>query len=304
MILGPGDDAGVYCLNDSDALVQTVDIITPVVDDPYTFGAISAVNSMSDIYAMGGRPISALAIAGFSSCDYEPWVLKEILHGAVDKLTEAGASLIGGHSIEDKELKFWLSVTGLIQKKYILKQTGAKSGDVLILTKPLGFGILTTALKGQILSEEDISDAVKWMQTLNSTVSKIAVEVGAHAVTDITGFGLTGHALNMIRDSHIDFIIHKNRLPVLSQVRDMVNRGMVPQGAYNNFEYVKPSVDFPESFSEEDALILCDPQTSGGLLIAIPEGSLDRFQKLAKEKGVSFWIIGKVVEGNSRIKVV
>lgn len=269
------------------------------MDDPFTFGAISATNSLSDIYAMGGRPLIAMAILGFPSCDYEPEVIKEILHGAVSKLREAGVVLIGGHSIEDQELKFGLSVTGVIKKKNILRTEGAISGDILILTKPIGIGILTTALKGRKLSDDELEDAIRLMLTLNDKASKAALKAKAHAMTDITGFGLLGHSYNMVKDSAIDFNLSFDSIPILPRVKEMIDSGMVPEGAYNNLKYLKGKVLFPEGFSEENQLVLSDPQTSGGLLISITEKSLKIFEK----ESISFSVIGKVEKGKGIIRV-
>jgi selenide,water dikinase len=299
VIVGPGDDAGVYSLNANTTLVETVDVITPVVDDPFTFGAISATNSLSDIYAMGGSPITALAILGFPSCDYDPEVIKEILHGAVSKLREAGVSLMGGHSIEDQELKFGLSVTGVIKKDRILRIQGAMPGDILVLTKPIGIGILTTALKGGRLREDEIKDVITLMLTLNDRASKAAINANAHAVTDITGFGLLGHAYNMVKNPKIDFYFSFNSIPILPRVTEMVDKGMVPEGAYNNLKSLKGNVLFPDRFSEENQLILSDPQTSGGLLMAIPEESLGIFE----EGSIPFYVIGKVEKGKGKIRI-
>ena len=299
MIVGPGDDAGVYSLDDDTALVETVDVITPVVDDPFTFGAISATNSLSDIYAMGGRPLTAMAILGFPSCDYGPEVIKEILNGAVNKLREAGVSLMGGHSIEDQELKFGLSVTGVIKKERILRIQGAIPGDILILTKPLGIGILTTALKGRKLEDNELKKVIELMLTLNDRASKSALDANTHAMTDITGFGLLGHAYNIVKDSDIDFHLSFDSIPILPRVMDMVDSGMVPEGAYNNLKFLKEKVSFPDRFSEENQLILFDPQTSGGLLIAMPQESLRIFEK----ESISSSVIGKVEKGKGRIRV-
>ncbi|MEK6690687.1 MAG: selenide, water dikinase SelD [Nitrospirota bacterium] len=299
VIVGPGDDAGVYSLDDDTALVETVDVITPVVDDPFTFGAISATNSLSDIYAMGGRPLTAMAILGFPSCDYGPEVIKEILNGAVNKLREAGVSLMGGHSIEDQELKFGLSVTGVIKKERILRIQGAIPGDILILTKPLGIGILTTALKGRKLEDNELKKVIELMLTLNDRASKSALDANTHAMTDITGFGLLGHAYNMVKDSDIDFHLSFDSIPILPRVMDMVDSGMVPEGAYNNLKFLKEKVSFPDRFSEENQLILFDPQTSGGLLIAMPQESLRIFEK----ESISSSVIGKVEKGKGRIRV-
>jgi selenide,water dikinase len=298
VLVGPGDDAGIYLIGDT-AVVETVDLITPVVNDPFTFGAISANNSLSDVYAMGGRPVSALAIAGFSSCDYEPIVLKEILRGAVDSLKRAGAFLIGGHSFEDSELKFGLSVTGVADKNRILKVSGAKEGDAIIITKPIGIGIMSTALKGGRISDDAMKQAVEWMLTLNDRASELALKAGAAACTDVTGFGLLGHAHNMVRGSDTDFVIYKDKVPVMDNVRGLIDAGMVPEGAYNNLRFVEAKTDFSYDMREEDRLLLSDPQTSGGLLITVKEEGIRIFE----DSGIFFSVIGRVVKGSGRIIV-
>ncbi|HWR90693.1 MAG TPA: selenide, water dikinase SelD [Dissulfurispiraceae bacterium] len=299
ILVGPGDDAGV-CLIGQTAIVETVDIITPVVNDPFTFGAISANNSISDVYAMGGRPVSALAIAGFSSCTYGPEVLKEILRGAVETLRRAGAFLIGGHSFEDEELKFGLSVTGAIDRDRILRVTGAGAGDAIVLTKPIGVGVLTTALKGGKMDDGDMGTVISWMTTLNDEASRIALQAGATACTDVTGFGLLGHALSMVRKTSVDFVLDHSILPVLDRVKDMIERGMVPEGAYNNLRFLEGKVDFSSEIGEEERLLMADPQTSGGLLVTLPPGGV----RLFREAGLFHVVVGKVVSGSGRIRVV
>lgn len=298
VLVGPGDDAGIHLI-DGTAIVETVDVITPVVNDPFTFGAISANNSLSDVYAMGGRPVSALAIAGFSSCDYEHVVFKEILRGAVHSLKRAGAILIGGHSFEDAELKFGLSVTGIVNKDKILKVSGAEEGDVIVITKPIGIGILATSLKGGKLTDDDMKTAIDWMLTLNDKASELALKADATACTDITGFGLLGHACNMVKGSDIDFEIKIDSVPVLEHVREMINAGMVPEGAYNNLRFLDGKVEFSSNIAEEDRLLLADPQTSGGLLITMKEENI----KVFEESGIFFSVIGRVIKGSGRIIV-
>ena len=298
VLIGPGDDAGITLIGDT-AVVETVDVITPVVNDPFTFGAISANNSISDVYAMGGRPITALAIAGFSSCDYETAVLNEILRGALHTLGRAGARLIGGHSFDDPELKFGLSVTGIVDRNKILKVSGAAEGDVIILTKPLGVGILTTALKGGKLTDEAMGQAIEWMLTLNDKASFIASSLGATACTDITGFGLLGHAYNMVRNAAVDFVIENSRIPVLELVMEMMDKYMVPEGAYKNLQYTEDKVVFSSGVSDESKLLLSDPQTSGGLLFTLGE---DRIKAL-KGSSLFFSVIGRVEKGSGSIIV-
>lgn len=298
IIVGPGDDAGVYLLN-GNALVETVDIITPVVNDPFTFGAVSAVNSLSDVYAMGGKPLTALALAGFPSCDYEPFVFKEILRGALHTLKRSGTALMGGHTFDDAELKFGLSVTGIVEKDKILRVSGAEMGNVIILTKPIGIGILTTALKGGKLSDDELAPAVDWMLTLNDKASYLALEAGATACTDVTGFGLLGHANNMIKGSDTDFILEMAKIPVLEHAARMIDAGMTPEGAYHNRRFLDGKVEFAQAISEEDLLLLCDPQTSGGLLIALGEDMLNLFA----DSSVFYSVIGRVTKGSGRIIV-
>lgn len=299
VIVGPGDDAGVYLLDDKHALVETVDIITPVVNDPFTFGSISAANSLSDVYAMGGKPLTALAIIGFSSCDYEAALIGEILKGAVKVLDSVDVKLMGGHSFEDNELKFGLSVTGIVNKERILRVHGGMPGDVIVITKPIGIGVITTALKGRKVKDEEAEDAVGLMLTLNDRASEAALNARATSATDVTGFGLLGHAYNMARSSSIDLVVDSRSVPVLERVRDFISSGIVPEGAYNNIKFLEGKVEFSNSVSEDERLLLSDPQTSGGLLVTIPEANLEDFAA----KGVPYWVIGGVEKGSGRLRI-
>lgn len=299
VIVGPGDDAGVYLLDDKHALVETVDIITPVVNDPFTFGSISAANSLSDVYAMGGKPLTALAIIGFSSCDYEAALIGEILKGAVKVLDSVDVKLMGGHSFEDNELKFGLSVTGIVNKERILRVHGGMPGDVIVITKPIGIGVITTALKGRKVKDEEAEDAVGLMLTLNDRASEAALNARATSATDVTGFGLLGHAYNMARSSSIDLVVDSRSVPVLEHVRDFILSGIVPEGAYNNVKFLEGKVEFSNSVSEDERLLLSDPQTSGGLLVTIPEANLEDFAA----KGVPYWVIGGVEKGSGRLRI-
>lgn len=298
--MGPGDDAGVYRLGDH-FIVETVDIITPVVDDPYTFGAICAANAVSDIYAMGGAPVTALAVIGFASCDFSTGVIKRLLAGATDKLKEAGASLIGGHSIEDREIKFGLSVTGIVDRKALLTTDGASEGDILILTKPLGTGILTSAYKRGKVKNSLLKEAIASMLTLNRAASMAAVSAGAPSATDVTGFGLLGHALNLARASKVDIVIYHEEVPLMKMVKDFAMQGIVPGGASRNLEFFGRNVVFKKDLSKEERLILADPQTSGGLLIALPASRLDRFSGAAKRRKQPYWVIGEIIKGKGRV---
>lgn len=299
VIVGPGDDAGVYLLDGRYALVETVDIITPVVNDPFTFGSISAVNSLSDVYAMGAKPLTALAIIGFSSCDYGHSPIGEILKGAVKVLDSVNVRLMGGHSFEDGELKFGLSVTGIADRGMILRVQGSMPGDVIALTKPIGLGIMATALKGGKLSDEDAEDAKRLMLTVNDRASEAALNARATSATDVTGFGLLGHAYNMVKGSQRDFVISLQDIPVLSRVRVFISSGIVPEGAYNNLAFLNGKVDFSEGVSEDEKLLLSDPQTSGGLLITIPESNFRDFAAT----GIPHWVIGAVEKGSGRLRI-
>ena len=300
VVVGPGDDAGIFRYGNT-LLVETVDVITPIVDDPYTFGAICAANSVSDVYAMGGTPLTALAILGFASCDFGASVIKKLLKGCIDKLEEAGACLIGGHSIEDNELKFGLAVTGVVDKKKILTVAGACPGDVLVLTKPLGTGILTSAAKRGKVKKAALSKVIVSMLQLNKTASEAAVRSGARSATDVTGFGLLGHGLNMAKTSKADLVIFYDKVPVMDGAKKFALSGMVPKGAHRNLEFCSKDITYPEGFSREEALVLSDPQTSGGLLIALPPKRLKEFARIAKSEKMPYWVIGEVVKGKGKI---
>ncbi len=278
-------------------------MITPIVDDPYTFGAICAANAVSDVYAMGGIPHSALAFLGFSSCDFGPSVIRKLLKGCIDKLEEAGACLVGGHSIEDSEFKFGLAVTGSVDGRTILRVNGASAGDILILTKPVGTGILASAFKRRKIKTTVFKKAVRSMLQLNRAASKAATLSGAKAATDVTGFGLLGHGLNMAKGSQVDLMIFYDKIPLMDEVKKCASLGMSPAGAKRNFEFCSKDVSFPRNFPVEDRFILSDPQTSGGLLIALPEKGLDKFNGIAKKEKMLYWVIGKVKKGKGRIHI-
>lgn len=301
-MVGPGDDAGVFRYKDT-LMVETVDIITPIVDDPYTFGAICAANSVSDVFAMGGTPLTALAILGFATCDYRPEVIKQLLKGAVEKLHEAGACLIGGHSIEDNEFKFGFAVSGVVEHKNLLKAGGAKEGDVLVLTKKLGTGIITSAVKKGSAKKIYLKEAIASMLMLNKVASKAAVSAGASAATDVTGFGLLGHALNMAKNSKINLVINNSSVPLMPKVKDLAAKGAVPKGAKKNLEFCGKNTIFADTVTEGARLALSDPQTSGGLLIAIPKKGLSKFGRTMKKGEMPYWIIGEVSKGTGKLIV-
>jgi len=292
----PCADAGIYRINDSQALLQSVDFFTPVVDTPRLFGEIAAANALSDIYAMGGRPLTAMNLVGFPPC-LELAVLTEILLGGAAKVMEAGAVIVGGHSVEDEEPKYGLSVTGIVDPRHMVTTIGCKPGDRLILTKPLGTGMLTTALKGEVLTESDISEAIAGMATLNRVASEIMLEVGVSACTDITGFGLMGHALEMADASRISLLIEGDALPVYPKVLDMAEMGLVPVGSYRNREHYLPRVADADRIPSRTLDLLADPQTSGGLLIAVNPGKADELCSRLLAAGRGAYPIGWVSDG-------
>ena len=296
--LDTSDDAGVYRLNDTTAIVQTVDFFTPIVDNPYDFGQVAAANAISDVYAMGGTPITALNIVAFPIATLDKRILSEILRGAGDKLKEAGVTLVGGHSIDDKEPKFGLAVTGVIHPKQVRTNAGAKPGDRLVLTKPIGVGILTTSLKKGLLSEEEIARVTKVMTTLNKVAAEVMANYDVHAATDVTGFGLLGHASEMAKASGVGLCIHYDQVPILPRVKELAETGAVPGGTKNNFQHVKDIVTYPESLDQVERWILCDAVTSGGLLIAIADDEAEQFVKELQGQGVEARIIGEVTEEN------
>jgi selenide,water dikinase len=288
------DDAAVYRLNDQTAIVQTVDYFTPVVDDPYTFGSITAANALSDIYAMGAKPLLALNIIGFP-CKVLPLeVLTEILRGGADKVKEAGALLAGGHTIEDNEPKYGLAVTGLVHPDRVVTNAGAFPGDTLILTKPLGVGIITTAIKGAMADEAAYRAAVGLMAGLNDRAAQVMSEHRVHACTDITGFGLLGHLSEMITAGGTGSRIFLNQIPVLASTRHLAGMGMVPAGAYRNLQYLEGMLRWDKDIEEVDKLILADPQTSGGLLMAVPGEEAGHVAAALRAAGVYGDIIGEV----------
>jgi len=292
--LDTSDDAGVYRLSDDLALVQTVDFFTPIVDDPYDFGQIAAANALSDIYAMGGRPLTVLNIVAFPISTLDKGILTEILRGAGDKVREAGATLVGGHSIDDKEPKFGMAVTGLVNPNSVRTNSGARPGDKLILTKPIGVGILTTSIKKNQLTEDEISRMTRVMSTLNKTAAEIMEPFRVNACTDVTGFGLIGHALEMAKGSKAGLIVRADSVPKLPRVRELAEMGFVPGGTKNNYNHVKNDVDFPENMDQTDQWVLCDAVTSGGLLISVVEEEADRLLEQLIEAGVEARMIGEV----------
>ncbi len=266
------EDAGVYRLNSDLAIIQTVDFFTPIVDDPRTFGRIAAANALSDVYAMGGRPLTAMNIICFPVNTMDISILHDILLGGLEKMKEAEVTLVGGHSVDDPELKYGLSVTGIIHPDKVLRNKGARTGDKLILTKALGTGIVSTALKGEVVSEELLALSIESMSTLNRKAAELLVEAGeVHACTDVTGFGFLGHAAEMIEGTDVGMRIFASSVPVFPGLRELVEMGIVPGGLYRNKNFRMPMVEVDPGCPEWLLDVLFDPQTSGGLLIALPE---------------------------------
>ena len=297
------DDAAVYRLRDDLAIVQTVDVFTPVVDDPYHYGAISAANALSDVYAMGATPLLALAIVGFPRAKLPMDVLEEILRGGIEKTREAGVTIAGGHSIDDPEPKYGLAVTGVVHPDRIVRNVGAQPGDQLVLTKPLGIGILTTGIKQGKTSPEAAAEAVRVMERLNRDASEAMVEVGVHAATDVTGFGLLGHLYEMTSASAVRAAIWFERIPVLEEARGLANRGAIAGGTARNLEYLEAKVDFG-SLKTGEQLILADAQTSGGLLMAVPRERLEALRTALRGRGVADAHVGEITSvGHGHITV-
>jgi selenide,water dikinase len=290
------DDAGVYKLTDDLAIVQTVDFFTPVVDDPYTFGQIAAANALSDIYAMGGKPISALCVMAYP-IDGDTDVLEQIMRGGLDKMNEAGCAIIGGHSVADPEIKFGYAVTGTISPKRILSNAGARAGDSLILTKKLGTGVITTALKRGTASESDVAGAIEGMRTLNRVTSEIALRFRTHAITDVTGFGLMGHGREMALASGVTLEIDSFSLDWLPGALEAAKAGNIPGGLVRNREHASSCVEIKATLSPEMEALLYDPQTSGGLLIAVDAHDSRPLIVVLRDKGVHASLIGRVESG-------
>jgi len=303
--LDRADDAGVYKVTDDLAIIQTVDFFTPIVDDPYWFGQIAAANALSDVYAMGGVPKTAMNLVAFPIKDMDISVLRQIIQGGLDKMKEAGVVLVGGHSVEDKELKYGLSVTGFIHPDRILTKKNLKTGDRLILTKPLGTGIINTAIKGGLASREIIETVTRLMATLNKDAAEIMSNYPVHACTDITGFGLLGHIAEMIIDTGFSVTLTSKTIPIIPETLEYAEMGLVPAGTYKNREFRECMVDFAPSVDRLVQDVLFDPQTSGGLLISVDRESADGLLEKLKEKGMeSAAIIGDVAtEPKERIIV-
>jgi selenide,water dikinase len=287
------DDAGFIPFGGG-LLLQTADFFTPIVDDPYRFGQIAAANAFSDVYAMGGEPLTAMNLVAFP-CSLDLGILREILAGGLSGIEESGARLCGGHSVQDEEPKYGLSVTGFVESDRVVRNAGAEIGDALVLTKPLGLGILTTALKRDIVSEEEIEDAVQTASLLNKAAAEAMREVGVSAATDVTGYGFLGHLTEMLDASGVGAVIHRRSVPVWERAVPLANDGVYPGGLENNREYLEGRVTV-DGVGQKDLLPLYDPQTSGGLLIAVPEAKSPVLVEALRERGLTGAVLGEVVE--------
>ena len=291
------DDAGVYQLTPETALVQTVDFFTPIVDDPYTFGQIAATNSLSDVYAMGGKPLTALALVCFPD-KADIAILERILAGGLSKMIEAGCTVVGGHSIRDEETKFGYSVTGVVHPKRVLANQGAKPGDRLLFTKALGTGVISTAIKKGVARQPWIDAAVKSMTTLNKVAAEVMTgrnSVGVHALTDITGFGLIGHAREMALASNVGLILRAGNVPALEGAMDCIAGGHIPGGLKANRDFAECVVEYDESVPADLRTLLFDPQTAGGLLVSISGEESDSLARALRDHGVPAIEIGEAV---------
>ncbi len=300
-----GEDAGVYRLRDDLAIIQTVDFFTPIVDDPYLFGQIAVANALSDVYAMGGRPLTALNIVCFPIHKLDTAILKAILRGGLDKLREADVLLVGGHSVEDDETKYGLAVTGVVHPEKVLLNRGARPGDRLILTKPLGTGIVSTAIKGGVAAPELVDRALRTMTALNRRAAELlsaATEV--HAVTDVTGFGLLGHALEMVEDGDAGLVIDAARVPVFPGLRDLVEGGIVPAGLHRNRQYRERQIEAADACPAWLLDVFFDPQTSGGLLVALPEKDAAAYLANLQANGLREAAVVGRVEASPRGRVL
>ena len=294
--LGHPDDAAVWRLDEDRALVVTTDFFTPIVDNPYDYGAIAAANSLSDVYAMGGRPFLALNIAALPP-DLPVEMITEILRGGAETARKAGLVIAGGHTIQDKEPKFGLIVLGFIDPRVMITKGGARPGDILVLSKPLGFGVTTTALKAGQADPTDVSEAVGWMKLLNKTASELALESGVRGGTDITGYSLLGHASELAQASQVRLRFTYSRIPFIRGARGYAEAWTFPGGASDNRLYFGRQVQFAHDIGEPSQMLLFDPQTSGGLLLAVPPKALEPMLARAAQLGQVLWPVGEVLEG-------
>ena len=297
------DDAAIWRLSDDRALVVTTDFFTPLVDDPYDYGAIAATNALSDVYAMGGAPFLALNVAALPT-DLPVEMSAEIVRGGAEKVKEAGVVLAGGHTIQDKEPKYGLVVLGFVHPERLITKGGAQPGDILIMSKPLGFGTITTALKRDLVELSDLAEAVYWMKRLNRAASQAATAVGVRGGTDVTGFSLLGHAWEMALASQVRLRFEFEQVPVIEAARGYADQWIFPGGASDNRLYYQPHVNFSPAIAEPSQMLLFDPQTSGGLLLAVPREKLGAFQAQAENLEQPVWVVGEVIAGQPFIDVL
>ena len=299
------DDAGVYRISDDLALILTLDFFTPIVDDAYDFGQIAVANALSDVYAMGGRPLLAMNIICFPSTGMDISILQEILRGGFDKMQESGVLLVGGHSVDDNEIKYGLSVTGTVHPNKVLKNIGGRPGDVVILTKPLGTGIISTAIKAGMVDKNVEKKVIKSMKSLNKKPAELMDGLSVHACTDVTGFGLLGHSCEMIEGLDVGMRIFAARIPVFAKALEYARMGLIPGGTYRNQEYRASMVDIEYGIDEELVKVLFDPQTSGGLLIVLPDAEAGRLLSLLHAEGIrEAAIVGEITPAHAgRIKI-
>ena len=288
------DDAGVFRMSENTAIVQTLDFLTPVADDPYDFGQIAAANSLSDVYAMGGTPITVMNIVCFPSCDLDAGILPRILEGGLDKIKESGAALVGGHSVDDPEIKYGLSVTGIVHPDRVWANSRAKEGDAVILTKPIGTGIISTAIKGGLASEDQVKQAVKTMSTLNKYAALIAKEFHVHACTDVTGFGLGGHLIEVAKGAGLRIEIYTEKIGMLDGVMEYAAMGLLPAGAHKNKSFFAPHICVAKETDRVRSDLMFDPQTSGGLLLFMAEDQAVQCVDIMKKNGIPAKLIGRV----------
>ncbi len=296
------DDSGVYRISDDLAIVQTVDFFTPIVDSPYWFGQIAAANALSDVYAMGGTPKTAMNLVAFPAKTMDLSILRQIIQGGIDKLTEAKVALIGGHSIEDQEIKYGLSVTGIIHPNQVLAKKNLRPKDGLVLTKPLGTGIVSTAIKANMVSEQLLEKVTRLMATLNQNAAKIMAHFDIGACTDITGFGLLGHLAEMLNGSGYSVRLFSEQVPVIPEAKDFAAMGFIPAGAYKNRDFCKQTITFAETVPRTLQDLLFDPQTSGGLLISVSDDHCNDLVSALKEGGIIDAVqIGDVVDNQEEM---
>jgi selenide,water dikinase len=297
------DDAGIYKLNEDLALIQTLDFFTPMVDDPFIFGQIAATNAINDIYAMGGRPLLAMNVVCFPECE-DMQLLRQILEGGLSKVTEAGAFLVGGHTVDDNEPKYGLAVAGLVHPDKVISNNGARPGDLLFLTKPLGNGVIATTIKAGMASVEAYNDAINWMSMLNQRACDAMQEVGINAATDVTGFGFVGHLFEMAAASNVQVEVFTDKIEFMTDTLEYANMGLIPGGAYTNRDYLDDKVEYARDIDATLRDILFSPETAGGLLISLPENKASQLLAALEKRSCHCFNVGRVIdEGFKPIKM-